>query len=192
MDRVCWPASSIGSGVFVGQGSPALLLDGGYGLPHMPMTTEEFDSAVPQPLVAVELPLDHRESVAAWRARGGSAFGEPRGPSVGALFSVVGSDNHFGVVKLLRSELRGVHVRVYSNQFDERPAVVAEADLEIRAFNPGGFPGDKAGAPFGVGHLPLSHASFAAWKPEFISMAIVDPDELLGYGEWKLAKGGYF
>jgi hypothetical protein len=178
--------------IFVGQGSPGLLLDGGFGLPHLPMTSEEFDNAVPQALSISELPPEHQALVAAWRARGGTAFGESPGPSVGALFSVVGTNGRFGVVKLLRSEFRGVHVRVYSNEFDERPTTVPEAELELRGIDfervaTGGIPDS-----FGIGHLPLSHASFAGWKPEFIKMALVDPDELLGYGEWKVAEGGFF
>jgi hypothetical protein len=75
----------------------------------------------------------------------------------------------------------------------ERPTQVDEASLERRRPVGGDADADRPPtAPVAIGHVPLSHATFRAWKPEFVAMALVDPEELLGYEEWKLAKGGFF
>lgn len=43
-----------------------------------------------------------------------------------------------------------------------------------------------------IGHMPLGHGAFRAWQPEFMRTALVDPDQLVGYEEWKLAKARFF
>ncbi|MEJ7803930.1 MAG: SRPBCC domain-containing protein [Candidatus Limnocylindria bacterium] len=178
-------------------GADSLLADGGLGLVHMPMTISEFRNARPQLLAVTPVPNDATTRVTTWRHRKGAAFGEQRPPSVGGLFSVrlqaMGVESvGFGVVKLLRQQIRGVHVRVYSNTFAERPHQVEDASLESRAVDPSSIGDAPPSEPLAIRHLPLSHAAFRAWQPEFIRSAVVDPDELLGYEEWKLAKGGFF
>jgi carbon monoxide dehydrogenase subunit G len=178
-------------------GADSLLADGGLGLAHMPVTIGEFRHARAQLLVVEPVADDASARVIAWRQRGGTAFGEHRPPSVGWLFSVplqaMGVESiGFGVVKLLRQQFRGVHVRVYSNTFVERPRDIDEAALESRPVDPSSLGEAPLLEPIAIGHLPLSHAAFRAWQPEFIRTALVDPDELLGYEEWKLAEGGFF
>jgi uncharacterized protein YndB with AHSA1/START domain len=182
------------------RGSDALLADGGFGVGHMPLTLAEFDAAAAEPLDLPAPPVDVG-GVRAWRERGGAAFGDARPPRVGAYFSValqpMGVEAiGFGVVKLLHSQFRGAHVRVYSNVFLQRPAAIDEEALESRGLDleslRGAEPPPSPTAPLAIGHLPVSHAAFAAWQPEFVEMALVDPEELLGYEEWKLAKGGFF
>ena len=170
-----------------------LLADGGFGMAHVPVSRVAFDDAEPTPLIDAGVAADHLAPVAAWQSRGGRVFGEAPEPTVGAFMSVVFEEHGFGIVKLLRSEFQGVHIRVYSNVFGERPAHVDEASLESR---PPDLARVMSGAvptkPFAVGHLPLSHPSFIRWQPVVVALALVDPDELLGYEEWKLAKGGFF
>jgi hypothetical protein len=169
-----------------------LLADGGFGLPHVPVSRVAFDDAEPIPLFDAGIAEEHLAPIAAWQARGGRAFGEAPEPTVGAYMSVVVEGHGFHVVKLLRSELLGVHVRLYSNVFAERPTSVDEASLESRPVDLAHvMAGRPSPEPFAIGHLPLSHPAFGRWQPEFVSMALVDPDELLGYEEWKLGRGSF-
>jgi hypothetical protein len=46
--------------------------------------------------------------------------------------------------------------------------------------------------PMGMGHLPISHRSFASWNAVFFQQLRVTDDELDGYRMWAEAKGGYF
>lgn len=179
------------------RGSNALMADGGFGLAHMPLTMGEFHASNPRPLGAEPVGEHARELVAAWRERGASAFGDARPPTVGGLFSVslqaIGIDGlGFAIVKLLRQQLRGVHVRLYSATYPERPSEVDEASLEPEAVE---LPATIDGLPtkaVAIAHLPLGHATFQAWQPTFIATALVDPEELTGYGAWKLSRGGFF
>lgn len=178
-------------------GADSLLADGGVGLVHMPMTIGEFRNARPALLAVTPVSDEATTRVTTWRQRNGAAFGERRPPIVGGLFSVplqaMGIESlGFGVVKLLRQQIRGVHLRVYSNTHVERPRLVEDASLELRPVDPSSISDAPPNEPLAIGHLPLGHAAFRAWQPEFIRTALVDPDELLGYEEWKLAKGGFF
>lgn len=174
-----------------------LLADGGLGVAHLPMTRRAFDDAEPQRAGHAALPPDAAAAIEAWRDAGGAAFGSEREPLVGALFSVslqaMGIDGlGFGIVKLLRQQFRGVHVRVYSNTFVERPERIGEAELESRPI-PTDASGDRPPtAPLAIGHVPLGHATFQAWQPVFVATALVQPDELVGYEMWKFEKGGFF
>ena len=80
----------------------------------------------------------------------------------------------------------GVHVRMYSNRHDARPAVVDESKLHLAGFD------RSPGEDIGVGHLPMSHKTFKAHKPVFIQQSRVAPEELEGYEMWREAEGGYF
>jgi hypothetical protein len=167
-----------------------LLVDGGFGLPHVPMTRRAFDDAMPEALLNAAVADEQLFMVDEWRHRGGSAFGEAAEPSVGAYLSVARGRGGFGVVKLLHSEQLGVHVRVYDNVFTERPSVIDERDLDWPQAS--SVTGRSVSEPFAIGHLPISHSAFARWEPEIVSLTLVDHEELLGYEEWKLAKGGFF
>ena len=182
---------------FVMSGSEAALADGGFGLAHLPVTHRQFDNASPQLIGEVELPSDAADRVEAWQRRNGAAFGETPSPRTGAYFSValqgMGLDAiGFGVVKVLHSQFRGVHLRSYSNIFVERPARIGEELLESRPLDLRLIErGEPLVNPPAMPHLALTHASFGNWKPEFVEMTVVDPEELIAYEEWKLAKGRY-
>ena len=101
----------------------------------------------------------------------------------GAIYSI--QDEHgYGVVKVLVVDARAVHLRIYKNKFNQRPAQVDLNTLKVGSFN------DPDG--FGIGHLPLSKAAFASWRPILITQTTVPQEELWGYEEWKKANGGVF
>lgn len=178
-------------------GSTAMLADGGHGLAHCPLTLGEFRNGRPQ-LLGVE-PIDPGllSLVDWWRQRGGAAFGEERPPIVGAYYSValqaIGIEAiGFGVVKLLRQQFRGVHVRVYANTYAERPSTVQEWALGLQPVDPSAWSeGRPLTQPAASPHLALSHASFRAALPDFIQTALVDPDELVPIEAWKVAGGTF-
>lgn len=179
------------------RGSSSLLADGGFGVPHFPVTITEFQDSEPHRVGQADLSPEVSGQIDAWRSHGSAAFGEVPAPRVGAYFTValqaVGVDGlGFGVVKLLLSQFRGVHVRLYSNTYAERPTAIDERTLELQKAPTGAAMETPPSGPLGVGHLPLSHGTFASWRPQFFAMVLVDPEELRGYEMWKLAKGGFF
>jgi len=104
----------------------------------------------------------------------------------GGLYSTQNEEGTFSIVKVLKVDDGGVHVRVYSNMFAARPTTVAESTLYMVGVKRGPNEG------LGIGHLPLAKTSFAGWRPTFIQTALVKEEELEGYRMWLDAKGGYF
>jgi hypothetical protein len=104
----------------------------------------------------------------------------------GGLYSTPNDDGTFSVIKVLKLDDQGVHVRVYSNRFREQPSSVDEGSLYMVGMK------RNANEGLGLGHLPLSRSSFAGWHARFIKRVEVKPEELEGYKEWLDAKGGYF
>ncbi len=107
----------------------------------------------------------------------------------GGLYRTPSGDGGYGVLKLLKVDAVGVHVRQYSNQFDAPPSHIDERDLFLAPFDPD----DTArSVPMGMGHLPVSARTFRAWSPTLVQQSTVHPDELTGYESWREAGGGYF
>lgn len=107
-------------------------------------------------------------------------------PQPGDLWSVATDDGQYGMVKILASDLLGVHVRLYVQRFNERPGPADPRELTLAAFAP------EHVNPFSIGHMPLSHQTFRNWEPEFVARGAVAQDELEGYHTWLEANGGYF
>ncbi len=113
------------------------------------------------------------------------APGAAKGFVAGDLVSVV-TEEGFGVVKVLAADEHGVHARLYVQRFRRRPAGDVGA-LSIAPF------GRAHKNPFSIGHMPLSHASFADWSPQLIRRGDrVTEQELDGYRMWQEAEAGYF
>lgn len=104
----------------------------------------------------------------------------------GGLYSVEAEKGGFSIVKILKLDAVGVHIRAYSNRFPQRPTDVDVTKLYMAGMN------RNPDEELGMGHLPLSKESFAGWKPELIKVVSVEQAELEGYEMWKEAKGGYF
>jgi hypothetical protein len=105
---------------------------------------------------------------------------------VGGIYATPQKDGSFGVIKVLKVDDDGVHVRIYSNRFKERPRSVLESELFVAGI-------DRAsGVALGMGHAPVSWESFSEWKAKFVQQATVSESELEGYHAWSDANGGYF
>lgn len=104
----------------------------------------------------------------------------------GGLYSVPAEAGKYSIVKILKTDGGGVHLRIYSNLFPSRPTAVDESKLYMAGMD------HKPHELLGMGHSPISYESFRQWQPELIKVVPVQPDELEGYRMWLDAKGGYF
>ena len=109
-------------------------------------------------------------------------------PKDGDLVSVSTDEGDFGVMKILAVDQGGVHVRLYVERLQARPASRRDVPtLSIAPFGPG------HNFPMSLGHVPLTHPSFHAWEPVRLGVEDVEEDELEGYRIWETAGGsGYF
>ena len=105
----------------------------------------------------------------------------------GALYATPTEDRDgYQVLKILKIDDHGFHIRLYSNRFVDLPSAVDEDALYMARID------REPGEELGMGHLPLSKSSFAQWDAIFIQQSSVSPDELEGYNMWLEAEGGYF
>lgn len=104
----------------------------------------------------------------------------------GGLYSIPGEADGYSVLKILKLDEGGVHLRLYSNQFPEPPRQIDESALYMAGMD------RQKGEPLGMGHAPISKKSFATWRATFVQQSTVKADELEGYRMWLEAGGGYF
>jgi hypothetical protein len=88
----------------------------------------------------------------------------------------------FGVIKVLAVADGVVHVRLYREKFPERPSRIVATSLTLGSLS------DSGG--FGMGHLPLSGATFASWVSVPFQNEPVTEAELEGYRMWQENAGG--
>lgn len=108
-------------------------------------------------------------------AVGGAAVaaGEPQ---VGGLYTTLDGEG-YSVVKVLAVEDDAVHVRLYSETFDQRPDAVDPAILSV---------GDT-----GILYLAVDEAAFDATDPELLRVHPVTAEELAGRADWETYYGGH-
>jgi hypothetical protein len=104
----------------------------------------------------------------------------------GGLYATPGEKGGYSVLKILKLDDGGVHVRLYSNQFSALPKKIDESVLYMAGMN------RKPDETLGMGHAPISNKSFAGWNAVFIQQSTIKEEELEGYKMWLEAKGGYF
>lgn len=105
-------------------------------------------------------------------------------PEVGSYYAVPAAVGGFQIVKVLVTDPDVVHLRLYSKLYKKLPE-----KLNLKKLTLGGID-DEAG--FGLGHMPLSLATFQAWQPQFVQPGTVAPAELEGYELWEKKGGGVF
>jgi hypothetical protein len=104
----------------------------------------------------------------------------------GGLYAFKNDNGSYSVMKLLKVEGGGAHVKIYSNQFDSPPTQVDESKLYLAGLN------HKPNETLGVEDAPLSGESFQNYKATFVQQSTVTPQELEAYNTWKKAGGKYF
>jgi hypothetical protein len=81
----------------------------------------------------------------------------------GGLYCIPSDDGSYGIVKVLKVDSVGVHIRRYSNRFDQPPAQVEESELLLGAFDA------DADGGFGVGHCRSPQGRSTAGRPRLCS-----------------------
>jgi hypothetical protein len=120
---------------------------------------------------------------------------KPPDPSIGEMFASRGADGAFIVLKVLAVDPVAIHVRIYSNRYDEIPAAPPR-DLELLGLGPDLAArvrrGERIDAPgrLGIGHLPLSRNAFHEMRGRLIGVVPVRAEEMEGYEVWRQAGGG--
>ena len=94
----------------------------------------------------------------------------------GQLVAVREPDGRFVVMKILAADADTIHVRLYAERFAEQPRAEDLGELTLGSFG--------GGAPFSIGHMPLSPEGFAEDNPVLIGERGVTDDELEGYRIW--------
>jgi hypothetical protein len=104
----------------------------------------------------------------------------------GGLYATPQDDSTYTVLKILKLDDHGVHIRLYSNVFKSLPKSIDESSLYMAGID------HKPNEVLAMEHAPISKQSFSAWRAIFIQQSSVSPDELEGYHMWLEASGGYF
>lgn len=104
----------------------------------------------------------------------------------GGLYYTAEPKGGYAVLKVLKLDPQGVHLRLYSNVFSSPPQKIDANTLYI-ADQP-----LKPGETRGMGHVPVSRQGFESWHAVFFQQSTVKEEELEGYKIWLEAKGGYF
>lgn len=104
----------------------------------------------------------------------------------GGLYSIRAEKGVYRVLKILKIDSIGVHIRSYSNWYDQAPDKIDESTLYMVGVD------RKPEEALGSGHLPISRMSFARWGARFVQQSTVTEGELDGYRIWLENEGGYF
>jgi hypothetical protein len=104
----------------------------------------------------------------------------------GGIYSFKNNNGAYSVLKILKVESGGLHIRVYSNQFDSPPTKVEESMLYMAGRNP--KPNEILSEP----DVALLKKSFDNYKATFVQQSTVKDDELEVYKAWKQAGGQYY
>ncbi|HEX7578225.1 MAG TPA: hypothetical protein VF430_09335 [Verrucomicrobiae bacterium] len=104
----------------------------------------------------------------------------------GGIYSFKNNNGAYSVLKILKVESGGLHIRVYSNQFDSPPTKVDESTLYMAGRNP--KPNEILSEP----DVALLKKSFDNYKATFVQQSTVKDDELEVYKTWKQAGGQYY
>ena len=82
----------------------------------------------------------------------------------GGIYISQNEDGSFGVSKILVLDGPTVHIRMYTDKFEIKPADINSEDLN-----------------FFIGHVPMAKNGFLLDKPEFLKVEAVTEEELEGY-----------
>jgi hypothetical protein len=82
----------------------------------------------------------------------------------GGIYSCKSGEQGFSIVKVLVAEEMGVHLCLYSNEFNKRPQMINLRELQVS-----------------IGHAPILRTGFINWEPELMLEEMVTEEELSGY-----------
>lgn len=128
-----------------------------------------------------------KKLLARWARNEEQAADAPAAPWMeGGIYVIPVESGGLQPLKILVVDADGVHLRLYSNRYPGVPSRIEESSLFMAGME------RAADVPLGMGHMPVSHSSFARWRTQWVQASSVAPDELDGYEIWREAEGGYF
>jgi hypothetical protein len=104
----------------------------------------------------------------------------------GGIYQYKNSNGTYSVLKVLKTESGGVHVRLYSNQFDSPPTKIDESKLFLLGREA------KADEMIGQADSPWTKGTFSSRNPVFVQESTVSAQELESYNEWAKGNHTYF
>ena len=104
----------------------------------------------------------------------------------GGLYCTPAEQGGYSILKILKIDEAGVHIRAYSNHYAIPPKKIDEAALYMVGVD------RKPEETLGLGHVPISKKSFSQWKIKFVQQSSVREEELEGFNMWLEAEAGYF
>ena len=94
----------------------------------------------------------------------------------------------YNVLKVLKTDNEGVHIRLYSNVYPNLPT-----SLDVTTLYLAGLEEQSEQVDLGIGHLPISFNNFITWHAVPLNQfEAVSEEQLEGYRTWQEAEGGYF
>ena len=164
-------------------GSPFLRVDGGLGVPHLPVTIDAYTDMEPVPTGrSTEVWDEELTEIAGWADAGAPTAG---GRDVIELrpLVIVREEGSYAPAKVLARDRKGVHLRLYSDRWAAPPDRLDPWALRMERFD--------ARVP-GVGHIPMTVNAYVAMEPTFERLALTVSREFDGLRTWEEAQGGYF
>ena len=104
----------------------------------------------------------------------------------GGIYQYSNGNGTYSVIKILKVESGGVHVRLYSNLFDSPPTKIDESKLYLVGREA------KANETIGQADAPWTSSSFSSKNPVFVQQSTVSAQELEGYNDWAKGNHTYF
>ena len=174
------------------EGRPFLLRDGGQGVAHLALAPSAWADAAPRDGGEEAVGEADRQAVEAWRRRSGPVVGREPDLDLAPLCTLQLAPGTWAAAKVLRGDIRTVHLAVFANRWPERPPSVRPWELRTTRLSVGDATTTDKSDAVSVGHVPVTRAAFAAAAPMFAGMTTLAPAELAGYRHWKEHGGGTF
>lgn len=114
-----------------------------------------------------------------------AAAATPAHFEVGGIYSIEDGTGGYRIIKVIATDERFVHVRLYYNRFDTRPIAVEPRKLRLGSM----FPPEAGDNRNSMSHMPVRADELITWQPELLDNHPVTAAELEPYEAW-LAEGG--
>lgn len=106
----------------------------------------------------------------------------------GYFYALPREEGGYNVLKVLKTDDIGVHIRLYSNVYPNVPDSLNIEELYLASLEE-----QSEQMDLGMGHLPISFDSFMTWQAVPLNQfEPVSAEQLEGYKMWQEAEGGYF
>src|SRR5690606_25849380 len=96
----------------------------------------------------------------------------------GSICTIRNGTGKFQVVKVLVADDALIHIMIFKNIYDERPAVIGPEDLQL------GEPGQSEEEQTGIPHLAMTRAEFDNRIPVVVAYEQGVPEDLKAYEAW--------